>query len=184
MSPKFLLLLGTHEVIQECSDPVDNFSNSHSPTPWLVKDWVALCFTGGSPGLLWIMVKSESESCPVLSDSLDYTDSILYSVDYTVHGILQARILEWVAFPFSSRSSQPKGLNPGLLHCRWILYQLSHKGSPRIPEWVAYPFSSRSSWPRNQTGVSCIAGSSLPTELSEKPESWWALLNYATFPCL
>ena len=52
MSPKFLLLLGTHEVIQECSDPVDNFSNSHSPTPWLVKDWVALCFTGGSPGLL------------------------------------------------------------------------------------------------------------------------------------
>ena len=48
--------------------------------------------------------------------------------------------------------------NPGLLHCRQILYQLSHKGSPRILEWVAYPFSSRSSWPRNWTGVSCIAG--------------------------
>ena len=47
--------------------------------------------------------------------------------------------------------------NPGLPHCRWILYQLSHKESPRILEWVAYPFSSRSSWPRNQTGVSCIA---------------------------
>ena len=31
--------------------------------------------------------------------------------------------------------------DPGLPHCRWILYQLSHKGSPRIPEWVAYPFS-------------------------------------------
>ena len=29
-------------------------------------------------------------------------------MDYTVHGILQARILEWVAFPFSSRSSQPR----------------------------------------------------------------------------
>ena len=27
--------------------------------------------------------------------------------DYTVHGILQARILEWVAFPFSKASSQP-----------------------------------------------------------------------------
>ena len=51
-----------------------------------------------------------------------------------------------------------QGLNPGLPHCRWILYQLSHKGSPRILEWVAYPFSSRSSQPRNQTGVSCIAG--------------------------
>ena len=51
-----------------------------------------------------------------------------------------------------------QGSNPGLPHCRWILYQLSHKGSPRILEWVAYPFSSRSSWPRNQNGVSCIAG--------------------------
>ena len=48
--------------------------------------------------------------------------------------------------------------NPGLPHCRWILYQLSHQGSPRILEWVAYPFSSRSSQPTNQTGVSCIAG--------------------------
>ena len=51
-----------------------------------------------------------------------------------------------------------QGLNPGLPHCRQILYQLSHKGSPRIPEWVAYPFSNGSSRPRNRTGVSCIAG--------------------------
>ena len=51
-----------------------------------------------------------------------------------------------------------QGSNPGLLHCKWILYQLSHKGSPRILEWVAYAFSSRSSRPRNRTGVSCIAG--------------------------
>ena len=29
-----------------------------------------------------------------------------------------------------------QGLNPGLLHCRRIPYQLSHKGSPRILEWV------------------------------------------------
>ena len=29
-------------------------------------------------------------------------------MDYTVHGILQARILEWVAFPFSRASSQPR----------------------------------------------------------------------------
>ena len=51
-----------------------------------------------------------------------------------------------------------QGLNPGLPHCRQILYQLSHKGSPRTLEWVAYPFSRGSSRPRNQTGVSCIAG--------------------------
>ena len=50
-----------------------------------------------------------------------------------------------------------QGLNPGLPHRRWILYQLSHKGSPRLLEWVAYPFSRGSSWPRNRTGVSCIA---------------------------
>ena len=36
-------------------------------------------------------------------------------------------------------------LNPGLLHCRWILYHLSHKRSPKILEWVAYPFSRGSS---------------------------------------
>ena len=29
-------------------------------------------------------------------------------MDYTVHGILQARILEWVAVPFSRASSQPR----------------------------------------------------------------------------
>ena len=34
-----------------------------------------------------------------------------------------------------------QGSNPGLLHCRWIIYQLRHKGSPRVLEWVAYSFS-------------------------------------------
>ena len=90
-------------------------------------------------------------------------------MDYIAHGILQARILQQVAFPFSRRSSQlrdqtqvscievdslpaePQGKpkntgvgslsllqgifptqesNGGLLHCRWILYQLSYEGSP------------------------------------------------------
>ena len=50
-----------------------------------------------------------------------------------------------------------QGLNPSLPHCRQILYQLSHKGSPRILEWVAFPFSRGSSQPRNRTRVSCIA---------------------------
>ena len=75
----------------------------------------------------------------------------------TAHGILQARILEWVAFPFSRGSSQP-GIEPWSPHGRWILYQLRHKGSPRILEWVAYPFSSTSSQLRNRTKVFCIAG--------------------------
>ena len=44
--------------------------------------------------------------------------------DYTVHRILQARILEWIAYPFSGALPDP-GIEPGLLHCRQILYQLS-----------------------------------------------------------
>ena len=51
-----------------------------------------------------------------------------------------------------------QGSNPCLLHYRRILYQLSHKGSPRILEWVSFPFSSRSSQPRDLHQVSCISG--------------------------
>ena len=51
-----------------------------------------------------------------------------------------------------------QGSNSGLPHCRWILYQLSHKRSPRILEWVAYPISHGSSQPRIWTRVSCTAG--------------------------
>ena len=56
--------------------------------------------------------------------------------------------------------------NPGLLHCRQILYQLSHKGIPRILEWVAYPFSRGSSQPRNRTRSPVMPVDSLPNELS------------------
>ena len=51
-----------------------------------------------------------------------------------------------------------QGSFPGLLNYRWVLYQLSHKGSPRILEWVAYPFFSESCRHRNQTRVPYIAG--------------------------
>ena len=48
-----------------------------------------------------LYINCESESHSVLSDSLR-------PMDYRVHGILQARILEWVIFPFSRGSSQPR----------------------------------------------------------------------------
>jgi hypothetical protein len=51
---------------------------------------------------------------------------------YTVHGILQARILEWVAFPFSRAIFPTQESNQGLLHCRHILYQLSYQGNPMV----------------------------------------------------
>ena len=53
------------------------------------------------------------------------------------------RILEWVAYPFSSRSSRPR--NPTGVSCiaGGFFTSWATKGSPRILEWVAYPFSSR-----------------------------------------
>ena len=60
---------------------------------------------------------------------------LLNTQSYPTLGILQARILKWVAFPFSRGSSQPRDQtqvsNPDLPHCRQILYQLSYKGSPK-----------------------------------------------------
>ena len=46
-----------------------------------------------------------------------------------------------------------QGSNLDLLHCRCILYCLSHQESPRILEWVAYAFCRGSSLPRNQTSL-------------------------------
>ena len=89
----------------------------HEPTrtPDLVP-----CF---GPSLLeWSQVKV-AQSCPTLCNPMDYT----------VHGILQARILEWVAVLFSRGIFLTQGLNPGLLPRRRILYQLSRKGSNKNP---------------------------------------------------
>ena len=62
-----------------------------------------------------------AQSCMTLWDPMNYT----------VHGILQARILEWVLVPFS-KGFPNQGSNPGLPHWRRILYQLSHQGSQYI----------------------------------------------------
>ena len=79
-------------------------------------------------------------------------------MDYIVHGILQARILEWVAFPFARGSSWLRDRTQVSHIAGGSFYQLSHKGSPRVLQRVSYPFSSGSSRPKNRTGVSCIAG--------------------------
>ena len=53
---------------------------------------------------------------------------------FSVHGLLQARTLEWVAALLPRRSYQTQGLNLGVSRCRWILYSLSHQESPcRVP---------------------------------------------------
>ena len=53
---------------------------------------------------------------------------------YTVHGILQARILEWVSLSLFQEIFPTQGSNPGLLHCRRLLYRLSHQISPECPK--------------------------------------------------
>ena len=47
----------------------------------------------------------------------------------SVHGNLQARILEWVAPSLLQGIFPTRGSNPGLLHCRRVLYRLSHWGN-------------------------------------------------------
>ena len=84
-------------------------------------------------------LKKETFKGTVFSMSLKYEDEKSHLSLFFMSSVaqLKARILQ--------RIFQSQGSNPGLLHGRQILYQLSHKESPRILEWVAYPFSSGAS---------------------------------------
>ena len=124
-----------------------------------------------------------TQLCPTLWDPMYYT----------VYGILQVRIQEWVAVPFSRGSSQPRvepkspvpradslpaepqgkpkntgvgslsllqqifltsEFNQGLLHCRWILYQVSHQG-------ISYQGSNQPLLPWKAKSTSWPSGNSL-----------------------
>ena len=52
---------------------------------------------------------------------------------FSVHGILQARILEWIAIPFFPTQR----LNPGLLPCKQIIYHLSYREEVTNSKWPA-----------------------------------------------
>ena len=99
-----------------------------------------------------------TQSCPTL---------VLFdSMDYTVHGILQARILEWVAFPFSRGSFQPRDQT-----------QVSHTADslPAEPSrkpkntGVGIPSPADLPYPEMESGCPALQANSLPTELSGKP---------------
>ena len=92
-------------------------------------------------------------SCLIFCDTMDY--SLPGSFD---HGILQARILECIAYPFSRGSSQSRNWTRVSCIAGRFFYQLSYQGSPEC--WSGLPFTS-SRWPsqpRDQTRVSCITG--------------------------
>ena len=100
---------------------------------------------GRKEGRKWKKGRKEvkvAQSCPTLCNPMDYT----------VHGILQARILEWVAFPFYRGSSQPRDQTQvscmaGGLFTSWakreaqIAVELAHKttgmlmGRVRLIHW-------------------------------------------------
>ena len=67
-------------------------------------------------------------------------------MDYIVHGILQTRILEWVAFPFSRLSSQPR--SPAL---QADSLPAEPQGKPKNTGVGSLSLLSGSSWSRNQT---------------------------------
>ena len=119
---------------------------------WWESNYLCFCYLNS-----WKVKVLVTQSCPILCNPMDCSPP-----GSTVHGILQARILERVAIIFSRGSSQPRspalqvdsspaepqgepkntevgshsllqgifttqGLNPGLLHCRQFLYQLSYQ---------------------------------------------------------
>ena len=93
--------------LQSCPtlcDPIDG-SPPGSPCPW---DSPSKNTGMGCHSLLQCMkVKSESEvaqSCPTLSDPMDCSPP-----GSSIHGLFQARVLEWLAIAFSGGSSWPKG---------------------------------------------------------------------------
>ena len=108
---------------------------------WIKKMW--FIYTMGYS----VQFSSVTQSCPTLCDPMDCSP---WTSPGQNTGVGSPCLLQGI-FP-------TQGWNPGLPHCRRILYQLSRKGSPRILEWVVYPFSSGSSGPRNWTGVSCFVG--------------------------
>ena len=72
----------------------------------------------------WKVKVKVAQSCPALCNPMDHR----------VHGILQARILKWVAFPFSRGSSQPRDQTQVSCIAGRFFYQLSHKRSPLTTE--------------------------------------------------
>ena len=104
-----------------------------------------------------------AQSYPTLCNPMDcmppsssvYADSPGRNTGVGFHALLQG------IFP-------THGSNPGLPHCRWILYHLSHQGSPRILEGVAYLSSRGSSHPEIEPGSLALQADSLPAELTRE----------------
>ena len=87
----------------KCEIEIPGRHGSISSVPgFLLRVLITFSHSGLTPMYITRMRKVQvTQLCPTIYDPMDYT----------VHGILQARILEWVAFPFSRGSSQPRDRN-------------------------------------------------------------------------
>ena len=97
-------------------------------SPLLMYPWVGAGETNNPE-----MPMGKDKASQMLVVLMKVTQSCLTLCDpknYTVYGILQARILEWVTFPFSMGSSQPRDWTQVSNIPGGILYQLNHQGSP------------------------------------------------------
>ena len=102
-----------------------------------------------------------AQSCPTLCNPLDCSPP-----GSSINGTLQARILEWVAMPFSSRSSQPRDQTCVFCIGREILYLLSHQGNPRL--LLTLSLLSSSYELRNGAHICFIACSGLKAMCGQK----------------
>lgn len=77
-----------------------------------------------------------SESRSVVSDSCVW----LFATPWTVHGILQARVLEWVGFPFSRGSSKPRdGTRISCIACRFFTSWATEPKYCKFLDWFCIP---------------------------------------------
>ena len=83
------------------------------PCPLLDSHCVAHAFIKDSRFMVCCCCSLVAQSCPASS----------------VHGISQARLLEWVAISFTKGSSRPRDRTQVFCIGRWVLYPLSHQGS-------------------------------------------------------
>ena len=107
-------------------------------TPAPLRLWLHRVFLGSELCVLrqTLITNTDSLWCPQqlnLRSEVKVAQSCLTLCDpkdYHVHGIFQARILELGSRSLLQGIVPTQGSNPLLLHCRQILYQLSHQGSP------------------------------------------------------
>ena len=109
----------------------------------------------------WSVKVKVAQSCLTLCDPMDYA----------VHGILQARTLEWVAFPFSRGSSNP-GIEPRSPNCRQILCSWTTREAQEYWSGKSIPSPGDLPNPGIELGTPALQGDSLPTELSGETYKW------------